>query len=326
MTGETTTIVSHSRLPDDSRTVDTRFSCNICLDAVVEPVATQCGHLYCWPCLYRWLEPGMTPSERRSLGLLPHSYQSQDTNRRVCPVCKAGCSVSTLVPIYVRESDDDESTRTDRRGIHGSGSEITSSGGSSDDNEGGVPSHHDRLSITEDAGMITEDSSPASSSDGWNETSLSAERSTGLRQRIRVSSRDGSTSMSERSSSSMDSSSFILPSRPQPPSSPRELSPVSSTHTGNAMMTTPQRYTNNGWATQLTPNSHRGSLTHGLLLSIQQATTGNSGIPPLHRRGDGDEGIDGSDLTGAHSSGATEYLSRLLLMFSSFVILCLLLM
>ncbi|RYG98453.1 hypothetical protein EON65_51400 [archaeon] len=36
---------------------DMAFVCNICLEGVKDkdPVVTQCGHLYCWPCLYRWL-------------------------------------------------------------------------------------------------------------------------------------------------------------------------------------------------------------------------------------------------------------------------------
>jgi hypothetical protein len=32
------------------------FECNICLDQSREPVTTLCGHLFCWPCLWRWLE------------------------------------------------------------------------------------------------------------------------------------------------------------------------------------------------------------------------------------------------------------------------------
>lgn len=32
---------------------DSRFMCNICLDPVTQTVCTLCGHLYCWPCLYR---------------------------------------------------------------------------------------------------------------------------------------------------------------------------------------------------------------------------------------------------------------------------------
>ncbi|GAX20351.1 E3 ubiquitin-protein ligase RNF5 [Fistulifera solaris] len=72
-----------------------RFHCNICLDSVIEPVVTQCGHLYCWPCLYRWLEPGMLPGERLVGGSL-----EVDESRRVCPVCKAPCAVPTVIPIY----------------------------------------------------------------------------------------------------------------------------------------------------------------------------------------------------------------------------------
>lgn len=30
------------------------FECNICYELSREPVVTFCGHLYCWPCLYRY--------------------------------------------------------------------------------------------------------------------------------------------------------------------------------------------------------------------------------------------------------------------------------
>ncbi|GFH30751.1 RING-type domain-containing protein [Haematococcus lacustris] len=32
------------------------FECNICLELASEPVVTLCGHLYCWPCLFRNLQ------------------------------------------------------------------------------------------------------------------------------------------------------------------------------------------------------------------------------------------------------------------------------
>lgn len=32
---------------------DNPFECNVCLEPLQDPVCTLCGHLYCWPCLYR---------------------------------------------------------------------------------------------------------------------------------------------------------------------------------------------------------------------------------------------------------------------------------
>lgn len=58
------------------------FECNICFELSQDPVVTLCGHLYCWPCLYRWLHI--------------HSYS------HACPVCKAIIQEEKLVPIYGR--------------------------------------------------------------------------------------------------------------------------------------------------------------------------------------------------------------------------------
>jgi hypothetical protein len=38
---------------DDDDGAGGAFDCNICYDVTREPVVTLCGHLYCWPCLYR---------------------------------------------------------------------------------------------------------------------------------------------------------------------------------------------------------------------------------------------------------------------------------
>ena len=54
--------------------------CNVCFEAAREPVVTLCGHLYCWPCLYRWLASGHTS----------------------CPVCKAGVTREAVIPLYGR--------------------------------------------------------------------------------------------------------------------------------------------------------------------------------------------------------------------------------
>ncbi|KAK6118907.1 hypothetical protein DH2020_047360 [Rehmannia glutinosa] len=58
------------------------FECNICLDLAQDPIVTLCGHLFCWPCLYKWLHI--------------HS-RSQE-----CPVCKALIEEEKLVPLYGR--------------------------------------------------------------------------------------------------------------------------------------------------------------------------------------------------------------------------------
>ena len=39
------------------------WECNICLETAKEPVITQCGHLYCWPCIHKYV-------------LLPFSHQN----------------------------------------------------------------------------------------------------------------------------------------------------------------------------------------------------------------------------------------------------------
>nr|CAD1844391.1 unnamed protein product [Ananas comosus var. bracteatus] len=66
------------------------FDCNICLDFAADPVVTLCGHLYCWPCIYKWLQ------QVESSAAAAAAPQPQ------CPVCKAGLSEETLVPLYGR--------------------------------------------------------------------------------------------------------------------------------------------------------------------------------------------------------------------------------
>lgn len=58
------------------------FECNICFELAQDPIVTLCGHLFCWPCLYRWLH---------------HHSHSQE-----CPVCKALIQEEKLVPLYGR--------------------------------------------------------------------------------------------------------------------------------------------------------------------------------------------------------------------------------
>jgi len=66
------------------------FDCNICLDLVHDPVVTLCGHLYCWPCIYKWIHFQTDPTQN------PENQNPQ------CPVCKDEVSQETLVPLYGR--------------------------------------------------------------------------------------------------------------------------------------------------------------------------------------------------------------------------------
>lgn len=64
------------------------FDCNICLESPHDPVVTLCGHLYCWPCIYRWLQVQSSSDESNQ----PPS----------CPICKANISHASLIPLYGR--------------------------------------------------------------------------------------------------------------------------------------------------------------------------------------------------------------------------------
>mmetsp|Transcript_7143 Transcript_7143/g.17411 ORF Transcript_7143/g.17411 Transcript_7143/m.17411 type:complete len:226 (-) Transcript_7143:372-1049(-) len=77
--GQDTPNLMDSKASDSSSS--SGFECNICLAGAQRPVVTLCGHLYCWPCLYKWLS---------------HSRKGE------CPVCKAGVTTKSVIPIYGR--------------------------------------------------------------------------------------------------------------------------------------------------------------------------------------------------------------------------------
>ncbi|KAJ4828852.1 hypothetical protein Tsubulata_050580 [Turnera subulata] len=82
------------------------FDCNICFDYAQEPVVTLCGHLYCWPCIYKWLH-------------IQSSSLASDEHPQ-CPVCKADISHTTMVPLYGRgqaSSDAEPDEKTSSRGM-----------------------------------------------------------------------------------------------------------------------------------------------------------------------------------------------------------------
>jgi|UniRef100_A0A8J9X766 hypothetical protein len=314
---------------------DSRFSCNICLEAVTAPVVTQCGHLYCWSCLYRWLEPGMVPGERQALtGMV--RYGPIDETRRVCPVCKAPCSVPTIVPIYVRNEPTSPNKRT---------SSLADSLDDTDDDD--VEYDHQReASYREQAHVAAHHTEIVRAANSWetsvtehadldgptsplppsvvNVTASSAPDSsftnTGLRQRLRFRSRDSEIPSAEDY--------HVVPARPAANSPVRHRS-LSESNVGAASL--PR---NPAWLTPLNPATNRASLSNGLALSLQHAfrqslpTTAaaqpDQSIPPLHRReGHGSAAVMNS--ISEQDPNATEFLSRILLLLGSFVILCLLL-
>lgn len=59
--------------------MDSQFDCNICLELAKNVVVTRCGHLYCWKCLYNWMNTKAG---------------------NFCPVCKGAVVKETLTPIY----------------------------------------------------------------------------------------------------------------------------------------------------------------------------------------------------------------------------------
>ncbi|GKV15933.1 hypothetical protein SLEP1_g26658 [Rubroshorea leprosula] len=75
------------------------FQCNICLDSARDPVVTLCGHLYCWPCIYKWLH-------------VQSSSLKEDQQQQNCPVCKTDISPSLLVPLYGPGTSSESESKT----------------------------------------------------------------------------------------------------------------------------------------------------------------------------------------------------------------------
>ena len=62
------------------------LECFICLSGPKNPVATQCGHIFCWKCLKSWL------NSKDSLS---------------CPVCKNGIEMEKIIRLYVQNAEFD---------------------------------------------------------------------------------------------------------------------------------------------------------------------------------------------------------------------------
>ncbi|VEU44752.1 unnamed protein product [Pseudo-nitzschia multistriata] len=338
---------------------DSRFSCNICFEEVVEPVVTRCGHLYCWPCLFQWLEPGMRRGERETLGIgLPPSAlygntRIGDDSRRVCPVCKSECPLSSIIPVYVR-------AKTPRAGTPYS---VFRSTPATKEHAYNPSSSNNSLEEPRPTEGIQTPEETGSQVNGTENDSEIANRGTnaetGLRQR-RIQHNP------EDDAGHLHRGTVPVPNRPsvrrippeqqqqEEPSSPSLSSRISPRESPRATPSNPYRVGGLDIAPR-SPNGHNASLTHGILSSFQRAaadyyrisTTSNGSrdgqgpdgtrsIPSLHdlsRNGGGRSGTGGyyygSEGDGTSpidvNSETTQYLSRLLIMFTSFVMFCFLL-
>ena len=91
------------------------FECNVCLELASDPVVTLCGHLYCWPCLYRCVAcPGLlrcwaphpmwcgldtsllAPAPRPDPPPGATRWMALHPTCKTCPVCKAGVEESKV--------------------------------------------------------------------------------------------------------------------------------------------------------------------------------------------------------------------------------------
>jgi E3 ubiquitin-protein ligase RNF5 len=56
------------------------LECHICFDPPTNPVAGSCGHVFCWPCVYKWLRDKPMPC---------------------CPVCRHSFRIDrNIIPLY----------------------------------------------------------------------------------------------------------------------------------------------------------------------------------------------------------------------------------
>jgi len=69
---------------------DNVFDCNVCLSMPVNPIVTTCGHVFCWGCIYKWME----------------SFREK-TSPPSCPVCKNVLDRDKCIPIYGKGSSED---------------------------------------------------------------------------------------------------------------------------------------------------------------------------------------------------------------------------
>jgi len=292
---------------------DSRFSCNICLECVNNPIVTLCGHIFCWDCIYIWLKDGMVDEDYKYLSLPVPPLNFSNTSRRLCPVCKADCNVKSIIPIYVRDIHHSATDQEDRS-LSNDADEVTSS---SEDTIPVRPTPPVSSLYTGQASSNTSSSSIVNShgNESLNTTSSNSTSNPSLFQALlrlqttihhlhpsvspttisstngnRMQSRPAAGSLSIRQPSLSSDPIFIAQSTNDNSSSQDELNSLIDRH---ATTTT----TSIRLSTISDPSSYSSNLSPSTSDSVA-----SSSVDPT-----------------------TEFLSRLLLLLGSFVILCLLL-
>ena len=74
-----------------SGNTNNNFECTICLETAKEPVLTKCGHMYCWPCIYNWL--------------------NSKGGKAKCPNCKNLITKDDLIPVYTNDENKENTNR-----------------------------------------------------------------------------------------------------------------------------------------------------------------------------------------------------------------------
>ncbi len=349
----------------ESESSEDRFACNICFDSPKSPVVTRCGHIYCWSCLYQWLEPGMTLSEKRYLdsSYIELGLRQIDQTRRLCPVCKSNCSVKELVPIYVRD------VHTNNKRSDDNASRVTSGG---EEKEDGKNSHNGTderiIGSTEEESkddnddgdgsddideFVQVDATPAAAaaavtgtipeSSNNTENDIVNSSTTGLRRRIPHQRLETNRVEQVEEQEIQTQELSQVPSRPLPPPSRNSLQ-INQANNSHATNLTFNNSNNNDQTRTggIVSNSSALALHQSLFQALVTVQTNNH--PHLRNdSGNDNNPINGgrpipsihyrntihatntSTNVGDRRDAASEFLSRLLLMLACFVILCLLL-
>ena len=70
---------------DNTNQSNKMLECCICFSSPAEdPVVTQCGHIYCWDCLKKWVN---------------------NSDKMFCPICKNGINMDRVISLFGNSSN-----------------------------------------------------------------------------------------------------------------------------------------------------------------------------------------------------------------------------